>query len=442
MRLIQLILGSALLVFIAFLLIAPLFNVANYLRDSNLTQPDVPTFAVDTHRSISNDFAQWARTRVQSRAAENLTIQNISGTEWPMFSAVYYLWATEELERLSHRTNTDLPSDYASEAIEAAADLVAHPSTAKWVRDHWGETYLEKENLFYRMLLIAGLTSYQSITSDTRYETLLRNQVMSLSLELSSSPHGLLEDYPNECYPIDILPAIAVIKRAGALLGIDSTDFVARSLRGFTDSKLDPQTALPAYRVNAKSGEAEGPARGVGISYMLIWAPELWPETARQWYQRYSHHFWEQNLFWVGVREFSQDTPVFYSWLGDVDSGPIIVGKGVAASAFGLAAARINGKPQQAYALSAQAILASWPLLSGRLMLPRLLSDLTDAPYLGETALLFILTRPKSNTAEETVNLRMPLVVPVVMGSLCLLILLLLKVSFRLLRNGWNSQLA
>ncbi len=38
------------------------------------------------------------------------------------------------------------PKQYARGAIEAAAALVADPNHASWVRDHWGDTYLEKEN--------------------------------------------------------------------------------------------------------------------------------------------------------------------------------------------------------------------------------------------------------------------------------------------------------
>jgi hypothetical protein len=80
-------------------------------------------------------------------------------------------------------------------------------------------------------------------------------------------------------------------------------------------------------------------------------------------------------------------------WMYDVDAGPIVAGYGTAASAFAIGAARTNGRFDQAYSLAAQALLASWPLPSGRLLLPCALSNLSDAPFTGESALLFSLTR-------------------------------------------------
>ncbi|MEK7994947.1 MAG: hypothetical protein AAB403_14170, partial [Planctomycetota bacterium] len=66
---------------------------------------------------------------------------------------------------------------------------------------------------------------------------------------------------------------------------------------------------------------------------------------------------------------------------------------GAAACAFGIGAARAMGRFDHAYPLAAQAIVGSWPLPDGTLLGPRVLSNLSDAPYLGEAAVLFALTR-------------------------------------------------
>jgi hypothetical protein len=284
-----------------------------------------------------------------------------------------------------------MPSNYARGAIEAAAALVSDPNHAAWVRVHWGDDYLHQENLFYRMLLISGLTSYQKLLADDRYEPLLRDQVESLAHELEQSPYGLLDDYPGQCYPIDVLPAVAAIQRADEVLETDHSAFVAEAVRAFEGSRLDSDTGLPAYVADANSGLGIGPARGVGISYMLIWAPELWPNTAESWYGRYQTYFWQENWFLAGVREFSRESS-YPGWLVDVDAGPVVAGYGTAATAFAIGAARANGRFDQSYALTAEALVFSWPL-PGTLLGPRLLSNLSDAPYVGEAALLFNLTR-------------------------------------------------
>lgn len=375
--------------------LVPLFLTIKNLNDPGLNTGEIPAFAYQWHRAITPKIESWAMVRVESGRAAAINYQHVSATEWPIFSAVYFLWATEALQ--SDWEENDLPNVTepkltAAGAIEAAAALVQDPGHAAWVQKHWGDDYLTRENIFYRMLLIGGLTSYQSLTGNRQYESQLRTQVEGLAQELDQSPYGLLDDYPGQCYPIDILPAVAVIQRADEVLGTDHSAIIERAVRGFEDSRLDPLTGLPAYRANAVTGEGLGPARGVGISYMLIWAPEIWPETAAMWFERYENHFWESGRFISGVREYPRQTDAG-DWLFEIDAGPVVGGIGTAATAFGIAAFRVNGRLSQSNVLSQQALTAAWPLANGTLLAPRILSNLSDAPYLGETALLFAFTR-------------------------------------------------
>ncbi|MCP4258101.1 MAG: hypothetical protein GY774_11485 [Planctomycetes bacterium] len=370
------------------------------LRDPGLYSDKMPRCVFRWHKALSPKYEKWARLRVESKAATKLTTANISGTEWPVFGSVFYLWATEALQE-AYNENPKLassaPKEYARGAIEQATALVADPNHASWVKDHWGENYLDKENLFYRMLLISGLTSYQKLTGNKKYEELLYSQVESLSKELDESPYGLLDDYPGQCYPVDILPAIAAIRRADTVLGTDHEDFAARAIRGFQEERLDKDTDLPAYFVDSRTGRVRDIARGVGLSFMLIWAPELWPETAKNWYAKYEEQFWQQGRWIAGFREYPKDVDVGWFTLNDVDAGPVIGGYGAAASAFGIGAARAMGRFDHAYALAAQAIVGTWPLPNGTLLGPRFLSNMSDAPYLGEAAVLFAFTRMPVN---------------------------------------------
>jgi hypothetical protein len=238
----------------------------------------------------------------------------------------------------------------------------------------------------------------------------LRDQVESLAAELDASPYGLLDDYPGQCYPTDVLAAVAAIRRADAVLGTDHTAFVARARRGFEGDLIDEHTGLPDWLANPETGEGFGGARGVGIAFMLVWAPELWPETAQQWYESYETHFWQEEGLVAGFRERPRGH-AWGEWFVDVDAGPVMAGYGTAASAFGIAAARANGRFDHAYPLGAEAIVASWPLPNGTLLAPRVLSDLSDAPYVGESALLFSLAQRPVVEADAAEGGRIPLVV-------------------------------
>jgi len=241
--------------------ILPGLLTINFLNDKALSEPGIPKIALHTHRLLTNRFGKWLQERIDSKRATELTIHNISGTEWPLFGTVFYLWATEAIEEELKRQGAEtsrLPSTYAKETLQLAAEFLNDPNQAQWVKDHWGEDYLHRENLFYRMLLMGGLLSYQNILKDNEYEDILRDQVTTLAKELDESPHGLLDDYPGQCYPIDIIAAIAVIKRADSLLGTDHSLFVQRAVRGFQGERLDSKNLLPSYTVNSITGKGFG----------------------------------------------------------------------------------------------------------------------------------------------------------------------------------------
>jgi hypothetical protein len=89
--------------------------------------------------------------------------------------------------------------------------------------------------------------------------------------------------------------------------------------------------------------------------------------------------------------------------MSEVDAGPVLDGFGTAASAFGIAGARRNGRFDEAGTLSAEMVALSWPLPTGTLLTPRSVSHATDAPYLGEAGLLYFLTiEPRAGVSVVT----------------------------------------
>jgi hypothetical protein len=382
-----------LMAMVAYFLVLPALYVIVFLCDSGLRSERMPDVAFRLHRTLSPRYERWAKERLASDTAVKLAQSDISGTEWPLFGSVFYLWSTESLQDAwdrDHSLASRSPREYARGAIEVAAALLADPKQAAWVQKHWGGEYLHRENVFYRMLLIGGLASHYRLLHDDRYLPLLRDQVETLSAELDASPHGLLDDYPNECYPGDVLAAIACIKRADAVLDTDHGEFIERERRAFEGKLLD-ELALPPYMADARRGYTLGPSRGCGNSYMCLTSPEVWPDRAAEWYAAYEKHF-GQSGWAAGFREFARGSP-HGEWYMDVDAGPVMAGYGVSANAFGVGAARVNGRFDHAWPLAAEMLTTSWPLLDGTLVIPRILSNTVNAPYLGEAGILYNLTR-------------------------------------------------
>ena len=100
----------------------------------------------------------------------------------------------------------------------------------------------------------------------------------------------------------------------------------------------DPATKLPKSELTGKGPGAKHP-RGCAQSYLVRYVSELDPALAATWWASYREHFLVQLGPVVGFREW----PRGVERKADVDSGPIIMGIGAAASAFGVSAAKATG---------------------------------------------------------------------------------------------------
>ncbi|MCB9629414.1 MAG: hypothetical protein H6725_18770 [Sandaracinaceae bacterium] len=361
------------------------------MRDPALRRGGVPESALALHRSVSARFAPWARARIASGAAAHIPLHDVPENEWPIFSAVFFLSATESLR------DQGVDVRYAAPSVRAARDLIMDPVHHTWVRTHWGDDYLHDHNVFFRSLLIAGLSSYESLTHDGGDLAFLRDQVETLAADLDASPHGVLEDYPGETYPIDVMAAVAYIKRADRVLGTDHSAFVARARRAFV-APYDDELGLVRFRVDLYGDAAPAPnqpGRGIGNSWVGIYAAELWPADAARWHATHTEHFWQDASWASGFREYRRGGPEG-EWTFEIDAGPVVGGFGTAASAFGIAAARRSGRLDQAYTLTTQMLATGWPAPDGSLRSPQAFSH-PAAPLLGESALAYFLTLPPAD---------------------------------------------
>lgn len=157
-------------------------------------------------------YASWAENFLDSNYAASLHHEQVAQTEWPMFGSVFFLFTAAELEK---QGVVDCSRGKNRQAVDLALDIVVSPETATWVRSKWGDDYLNRENVFYRMLLIMGITSYEEIAGSSPHHDLMVQQAETLATELEEARFHLLDDYPGECYPNDVIWAVAACQRAG-----------------------------------------------------------------------------------------------------------------------------------------------------------------------------------------------------------------------------------
>jgi hypothetical protein len=223
---------------------------------------------------------------------------------------------------------------------------------------------------------------------------------------LEAAPLHLLDDYPGECWPVDIIMALAALQRAAALEGTNHNALVRSALETFGGPL--GVSGLPPYKVEKITGLIEEGPRGCGTSGYLMLLADADPEMAERYYCAYAEQFWKENAWLAGFTEMPRDLRSAYS---DVDSGPVVFGLGSVASAFGIGAAKAAGRLDHAVPLTLEAVAVSWPTPFG-FLLPMALGRLAlDGACLAETGLLFAMTRP--GCAGETVPFggRVPLLV-------------------------------
>ncbi len=380
----------------------PFFTTVYYLcSDHGLRRAEPSKFAFALHRSLSAKLPYYIDRRIESGVASTLGSHEITATESPVYGAFFYLQATERLQEQwlrDHSLAEQAPVVTGAKAIDASLRIMLDPDHAHWVRSYWGDDYMTQPNCFYRMLLIGCITSHHNLTKETAHLALLRTTVNDLIEDIDSSPAGLIDDYPDQCFPCDVVCCISMIESASKALGEDrgkwAKEAVARIMSHFP-------TGLPPYTADSSTGSPQSPSRGCTNGFFFTYISKLAPSKSPAWYQNYASEFWQENDLAAGWREFSyqSDSP---SESFDPDSGPVLGGFGTGATGLGLGCTRAYGDHRRAGILGAEMIAAAIPLPGGTLLLPRLVSDHQHAPYFAEISILHQLSiLPGSPSAEK-----------------------------------------
>ena len=119
---------------------------------------------------------------------------------------------------------------------------------------------------------------------------------------------------------------------------------------------MDTSLALPWSEVTGHARTARVP-RGCALSWQTRYLREFDPELGARWWRSYRAQFLVDRVALVGFREWPPGMDV----TADADSGPIVQGVGAAATAFGIAAARVMGDETLAKRLEATADVRVMP---------------------------------------------------------------------------------
>jgi hypothetical protein len=243
-------------------------------------------------------------------------------------------------------------------------------------------TPLDDHNLFWSHLgLVLGAERFvrcggRACPAETDGDRLQERIVRHLRARSMESPTFHAPSYPGSFrWPADQAVSLLAMKLYDATSGTALTEEPLRGYLRYLRQHADPATGLfPSSVSGARYAEVP---RGCAATWTVLYLAQLDPDAARDQYQRARDVLGEDVLGVGGFREW----PRGRGGGADLDSGPIVLGVGVAASALGLGPARIFGD-EGSYASIRRAALAFgvpawWP--SGGYL---------TAPLLGE-AILF-----------------------------------------------------
>ncbi len=247
------------------------------------------------------------------------------------------------------------------ERIHACLKKLLLPRMRAFDTKLWGEDAIasldgDHGHAGYLGYLNLSLSYARLIDPDGPYAAISDRITAALVRRLERAPTLMLETYPRDVFPPDNTAVVGSIGLYDRATGADHSALLKRWTDRVRRDYRDPKTGL-LYQHLRTDGRPDAPGRGSGTTlgvYFLSFlndtiSDELWAATTR-----------ELNAPLAGFgaeREYRVGT----SGRGDVDSGPLILGRSPVATGFALAGARLHGDRERFRHLFATAELFGAP---------------------------------------------------------------------------------
>lgn len=165
------------------------------------------------------------------------------------------------------------------------------------------------------------------------------------------------ETYKNASWPADAFPGIVSLKIHDKLFP-EKYDTLIREWLDKVKERVDPETGLIPHSVNSITGQQTDVVRGSSLSLMIRLLTEIDTLYAKEQYLSYRKLFADEAVGLTIIREYQQG----YDKSGDIDSGPVVLNAGSAATIVGIGTSRACGDYRLAEALSCTIEAAGFPV--------------------------------------------------------------------------------
>lgn len=249
-------------------------------------------------------------------------------------------------------------------SMERCIDALLAPRGRAFDEEGWGEDPLESlaganGHAAYLGYTNLAISLHRSLVPGSRYDALGARITDALARRIERSPSGLVETYPGVAFPVDTAAVVGSIGLADRASGGDHHAAVAKYVAAirahFMVDGLLVQIAAP-------DGSHLDAARGSGTALASYFVSFADVDLARDLWAGAKRALYTDIVGFGALREYPRGT----TGGGDIDSGPIVLGLGVAASGFAMAPARMFGDREAFAGLFATAHLFGAPHDDGK----------------------------------------------------------------------------
>lgn len=365
------------------LLILPIFFVpqwfcslgANkfYKNDRSVILPLAETVRAYTDKEItSNDFS---------------TGSNLFNGEWLFGSYMMTAMGLLQTVHLFPDTNEKyLPT------IENCLKKIITEEVKQFDKNSWNEDPIEslgngRDHAAYLGYFNLLLGYYRIVIKNPKVEWVHLNEKISEALiqNLEKSQFYILETYPSEFYPVDNASVISSIQMYSKISGKDITPLMQKVFVVWNDLYLDKKSGL-LYQSVANDGFITGKPRASGTALAAYFFSFAFPEYSKKLYLGLKKSCYKNYLGFGVMNEYPVE---FEGGVGDIDSGPVIMGASFSATGFSISAARNHDD----YSLFLKLFRIS-SLIGSPIHIDKKTNYVCGGP-LGNSIMLTMLTAPK-----------------------------------------------
>lgn len=302
----------------------PLFLVIAYICLLNINMLSLPaiiqTQEGDYNKEVYQQL-QFLKTKLHNGEGEKM--QQIYPEGYMFLHALYGLsWANtvQDLEQTSA---------IKQEAIKEVKWAIARMEN-KTAKAPFQEELFLPYGVYYQGWLNYTRAQYLSLEKNSIQTTKYQKACLQIEAAVKHHYTPFLYSYSSGSWPADNMVALAALTAHDRLFPA-RFDSLRTSWLNNIKGKLDNNGLIP-HSVDLRYGDFIGQARGSSQSLILAFLIEIDSNFAQQQYLKYKNLFVRKRFGLPGIKEYTNGSV----GLGDIDSGPVILGIGGAASLVGM----------------------------------------------------------------------------------------------------------